>query len=119
MAGIAKSGNELHSEAEGRPKGDGVSRAGESFPPCPWGQPRSGGGGRGKAPATKRKKAAMKGCRRFRLVGYGVEKSKYLLKSFEEIDEFWEYWQRHGRGTILTLLSLCPFLFFLEIIHLT
>ena len=44
MAGIAKSGNELHSEAEGRPKGDGVSRAGESFPPCPWGQPRSGGG---------------------------------------------------------------------------
>ena len=27
MAGISKSGNELHSEAEGRPKGDGVSYA--------------------------------------------------------------------------------------------
>lgn len=41
----------------------------------------------------------------FCLVGYGVEKSTYLLMSFEEICEFWEYWQRHGRGTILTIKS--------------
>ena len=86
MAGIAKSGNELHSEAEGRPKGDGVSRAGESFPPCPWGQ-RSGGGGRGKAPATKRKKAALKGCRRFRLVDY-IGKISNLLEDLEKLDRF-------------------------------
>ena len=87
MAGIAKSGNEPHSEAEGRPKGDGVSRAGESFPPPPWGQPRSGGGGRGKAPATKRKKAALKGCRRFRLVDQ-THKFSNLLEDIRKVEEF-------------------------------
>lgn len=30
-------GENLHSEAEGRPKGDGVSRAGEFFPRPPGG----------------------------------------------------------------------------------
>ena len=47
------------------------------------------------------------------VVGYGVEKSKYLLKSFEEIDDFWNYWQKHGVGTILKLLSLLPLVIYL------
>ena len=41
-------------------EGGGRSPAGESFPPCPWGQPRSGGGERGEASATKQKKPARK-----------------------------------------------------------
>ncbi len=41
-------------------EGGGQSPAGEFFPPCPWGQPRSGGGERGEASATKQKKPALK-----------------------------------------------------------
>ena len=41
-------------------EGGGRSPAGESFPPCPWGQPRSGGGERGEASATKQKKPALR-----------------------------------------------------------
>ena len=36
-AGRVMPGKKQHSEAAGRPKGDGVSRAGEFFPPSPWG----------------------------------------------------------------------------------
>ena len=42
------------------------------------------------------------------LVEYCTEKSKYLLKSIEDIMDFWDYWVEHGVGTILTL-SLFPF----------
>jgi len=41
-------------------EGGGRSPAGESFPPCPWGRPRSGGGERGEASATKQKKPALR-----------------------------------------------------------
>ena len=41
-------------------EGGGQSPAGESFTPCPWGQPRSGGGERGEASATKQKKPALR-----------------------------------------------------------
>lgn len=41
-------------------------------------------------------------------VDYRTEKSKYLLKSIEDIMDFWDYWIENGVGTILTL-SLFPF----------
>lgn len=55
----------------------------------------------------------------FYVVDYEIGKSEYLLKSeaiiqsIEKIMEFWDYWQEKGVGTILTLLSLFPFVVFL------
>ena len=46
------------------------------------------------------------------VVDYDIVKSEYLLKSLEEIVEFWNYWQEHGVGTILTLLSVLPLVLF-------
>ena len=120
MGGEANSRQQKEdSEAVWPTEGGRRSRAGEFFPPCPWGQPRSGGGERGEASATKRKRQPS-GCRIFRLVDYGIEKSEYLLKSeaiitsLEKIVEFWDYWQEHGVGTILTLLSLFPIVVFIS-----
>ena len=51
-------GENLHSEAEGRPKGDGVSRAGEFFPRPPGGVGGIGksGSAAARSPAEKRKR---------------------------------------------------------------
>ena len=72
------------------------------------------------ADLAENENGSQKGCRIFRLVDYHIEKSEYLLKSeaiiasLEKIVEFWDYWQEYGVGTILTLLSLFPFVVFLS-----
>ena len=65
-------------------EGGGRSPAGESFPPCPWGQPRSGGGERGEASATKQKKPALRlAC----LVDY-YDKLSNLLEDLRKVERF-------------------------------
>ena len=55
MAGISKSGNELHSEAEGRPKGEGGALRGNSFPRAPGGGRVAAGVKEAKPPLLNRK----------------------------------------------------------------
>ena len=50
----------MTSEAAGRPKGEGEALRGNPFPRAPGGRPRSGGGERGEASATKQKKPALR-----------------------------------------------------------
>ncbi len=66
-------------------EGGGRSPAGESFPPCPWGQPRSGGGERGEASATKQKKPALRlAC----LVEQVIEISNSFIDDYLEVVRF-------------------------------
>ena len=67
-------------------EGGGRSPAGESFPPCPWGRPRSGGGERGEASATKQKKPAL---RLAYLVDYTGKISNFL-EDLEKLNRFSE-----------------------------
>ena len=67
-------------------EGGGRSPAGESFPPFPWGQPRSGGGERGEASAAKQKKPALRlAC----LVDYTGKISNFFV-DLERLDRFAE-----------------------------
>ena len=71
------------------------SPAGESFPPCPSGQPRSGRGERGEASATKQKKPALRlACS----VDYTGKISNLLedLRKVERFDYWWEGMEVYG-----------------------
>ena len=68
-------------------EGGGRSPAGESFPPCPWGRPRSGGGERGEASATKQKKPAL----RLACLVDQTPKFSNLLEDLWKVERFAQY----------------------------
>ncbi len=75
-------------------EGGGRSPAGEFFPPCPWGRPRSGGGERGEASAAKQKKPALRlAC----LVDY-TDKFSNFFEDLMKLDRFAQYIENHENG---------------------